>query len=443
MLIRFTVENFLSFKERVEFSMIPAKEAKLNDHIIKGNDLNVLKTGVVYGANAAGKSNLIMAMDFAKKLITKGTPPNKFIPLTPFKLDETCLEKPSRFEFEFKQGDKNYAYGFSVNHQWILEEWLYEINQIDEKPLFERKTQTDEEVIVTPGGSLQLSDNALDIFRYTGNMGTRPNQLFLTEIAQLNKKKLNILALIDAYQWFDKVLTIISTKSTSLKTDSLINNNFLDLINIFDTGITGIKPIEMDFDNQLKDLPQAVKENIAINLESGESVLIRANNKTQYVIFREGAQIKAVKLMAQHPTQSGFPALFEMGEESEGTQRMIDLIAALISLLNSKKVLLIDELERSLHPRLTKNLLELFLTHSKESQLIVTTHESGLLDSELLRTDEIWFVEKNQAGESSVYSLEEFKPNYDNKDIQNGYLLGRFGAVPLIRSRLFKQIAKS
>jgi AAA15 family ATPase/GTPase len=97
----------------------------------------------------------------------------------------------------------------------------------------------------------------------------------------------------------------------------------------------------------------------------------------------------------------------------------------------------------TLHPRLTKNLLELFLTHSKESQLIVTTHESGLLDSELLRTDEIWFVEKNQAGESSVYSLEEFKPNYDNKDIQNGYLLGRFGAVPLIRSRLFKQIAKS
>jgi len=111
MLIRFTVENFLSFKERVEFSMIPAKKAKLNEHIIKGNEINVLKTGVVYGANAAGKSNLIMAMDFAKKLITKGTPPNKFIPLTPFKLDETCLEKPSRFEFEFKQGDKNYAYG--------------------------------------------------------------------------------------------------------------------------------------------------------------------------------------------------------------------------------------------------------------------------------------------------------------------------------------------
>jgi len=442
MLIRFTVENFLSFKKRVEFSMIPAKKsAKLNEHIIKGNDISVLKTGILYGANAAGKSNLIMAMDFAKKLITKGTPPNKFIPLTPFKLDETYLEKPSRFEFEFKQGDKNYAYGFSLNHQWILEEWLYEINQIDEKPLFERKTQTNEEVIVTPGASLQLSDNALDIFRYTGNMGTRPNQLFITEIAQLNKKKLNISALVDTYQWFDKVLTIISTQSASLalkmKADNLINNHFLDLINLFDTGISGIKPIEVDFDNQLKDLPQAVKENIAINLESGESVLIRANNKTQYMIFRDGAQIKAVKLMTQHPTQSGLETLFEMGEESEGTQRMIDLIAALISLLNSKKVLLIDELERSLHPRLTKNLLELFLTHSKESQLIVTTHDSGLLDSELLRTDEIWFVEKNQAGESSVYSLEEFKPNYD-KDIQNGYLLGRFGAVPLIRSRLIK-----
>ncbi|HEC84187.1 MAG TPA: hypothetical protein ENI48_02955 [Thioploca sp.] len=144
-------------------------------------------------------------------------------------------------------------------------------------------------------------------------------------------------------------------------------------------------------------------------------------------------QLKAAKLMTLHPTQGGRQALFEISEESEGTQRMIDLIPALITLLNSEKVLVIDELERSLHPRLTKSLLELFLTHSKavKSQMIVTTHESGLLDLEWLRTDEI--VEKNQAGESSVYSLEEFKPNYD-KDIQRGYLLGRFGAVPLIRS---------
>jgi len=261
----------LSFKERVEFSMIPAQEPNLSHHLVKGkgsDDISVLKTGVVYGANAAGKSNLIRAMDFAKQLITTGTQPNKFIPISPFKLDETYLDKPSRFEFEFKQGGKNYAYGFSLNHQWILEEWLYEINQVNEKPLFERQTRTDEEVIVTPGAS--LSDDELGIFKYTGNMGTRPNQLFLTEIAKLNQKKLKLSALRDSYQWFDKVLTIMfpDTKyagfALEMKGDRVIQDKLLRLLKLFDTGISGIQPIKVDFDNQLKELPQAIKDNIAL-----------------------------------------------------------------------------------------------------------------------------------------------------------------------------------
>ncbi len=112
MLIRFTVENFLSFKERVEFSMIPGKGRKLSHHLIKREkpkDISVLKTGVLYGANAAGKSNVIKAIDFAKQLITKGTSPDKTIPIKPFKLEEAYLKKPSRFEFEFKQNGQTYA----------------------------------------------------------------------------------------------------------------------------------------------------------------------------------------------------------------------------------------------------------------------------------------------------------------------------------------------
>jgi len=140
--------------------------------------------------------------------------------------------------------------------------------------------------------------------------------------------------------------------------------------------------------------------------------------------------------MTQHHSKRGNETLFEISEESEGTQRLIDLIPGLITLLHSDKVFVIDELERSLHPSLTKTLLALFLNHSKgiKSQLIVTTHESELLDLELLRKDEIWFIEKNQAGESSVYSLEEFKLNY-GKDWRRGYLLGRFGAIPMIKTR--------
>jgi len=451
MLIRFTVENFLSFKERVEFSMIAGKGRKLSHHLIKRQkpkDISVLKTGVLYGANAAGKSNVIKAMDFAKQLITKGTSPDKVIPIKPFKLDEAYLKKPSRFEFEFKQNGKTYAYGFSLNTQWILEEWLYEINSVDEKPIFERQTVSDEQVIVTPGASLSFSnEEQAGVFKYTGSMGTRPNQLFLTEIANLNTKKLKIAALINSYQWFDKVLTLIfpDTRYAGLTFDApvadFIQADFVNFLTAFDTGISGIQAIEVDFENQLKELPETVKNSLALELEKGEYLLIWATNNIPYIIFRKGHQIKALKLMTKHSTKEKQETLFEIGEESEGTQRMIDLIPALITLFNNEKVFVIDELERSLHPTLTKTLLALFLTHSQnvKSQLIVTTHEAELLDLELLRPDEIWFVEKSKAGESSVYSLEEFKTNY-GKNWRQGYLLGRFGAVPMIKNRFLKSL---
>jgi AAA15 family ATPase/GTPase len=446
MLIRFTVENFLSFKERVEFSMIPANQQQLNDHIIKDEDINVLKTAVIYGANAAGKSNLIKAMSFAKQLIIKGTAPNKLIPIKPFKLDKTTLNKPSRFEFEFKHAGKNYAYGFVLNNKWILEEWLYEINPVDEQAIFERQTLSEEEIIITPGSKLDfLSEEQKGIFKYTGNISTRANQLFLTEVSKINTKKLHIPALLDTYTWFNQILTIIfpdmkyAGLSFEINSEHIIHNNLLNLLQVFDTGILGIETIEVDFDNEVKDLSQEEKDKIILNLENNQSLLIHAQNNTQYVIFRTDNEIKAFKLMTEHSTQDGLKALFEISEESEGTQRIIDLIPAFIILLESEKVIVIDELERSLHPRLTTTLVELFLTYSKKikSQLIFSTHESELLNLDKLRTDEIWFIEKNQNQESSVYSLEEFKPNYDN-EIQKGYLLGRFGAVPMIRNNLFQ-----
>ncbi|WP_083234083.1 AAA family ATPase [Candidatus Marithrix sp. Canyon 246] len=392
MLIRFTVENFLSFKERVEFSMIPAKKQQLNDHIIKDEDINVLKTAVIYGANAAGKSNLIKAMSFAKQLIVKGTAPNKFIPIKPFKLDKTSLNKPSRFEFEFKHGGKNYAYGFVLNNKWILEEWLYEINQVDEQAIFERQTLSEEQIIITPGNKLEfLNEEQKGIFKYTGNISTRANQLFLTEVSKINTKKIKIPALLDAYQWFNQVLTIIFPDNLSFEINSehIIHNNLLNLLQVFDTGILGIKTIEVDFENEVKDLTQENKDKIILNLEENESRLIHANNNRQYVIFRKDNQIKAFKLMTEHSTQDGLKALFEISEESEGTQRIIDLIPTFIILLESEKVIVIDELERSLHPRLTTTLLELFLTYSKKvkSQLIFSTHESELLNSDNLRSD--------------------------------------------------------
>ena len=155
----------------------------------------------------------------------------------------------------------------------------------------------------------------------------------------------------------------------------------------------------------------------------------------KYLLFgSEEVEIISLKMMTVHKDDEAGEVPFEISEESDGTRRIMELIPALIALNNGEKVYFIDEIERSLHPTLARVFFELFhrITESKNGQLIATTHESGLLDLKLFRKDEIWFVEKDQTGASRTYSMEEFKPRYD-KDIRKGYLLGRFGAVPLVK----------
>ena len=142
MLIRFTVENFLSFNQRIDFNMIAADDTHHSHHVVKGDSdesIRLLRTSIIYGANASGKSNLIKAMKFARDFIVHGVEKNKNININNFKLDKTCYKKPSRFEFEFKTDDQQYAYGFLVDKHKIHEEWLFEIGINTEIPIYERR----------------------------------------------------------------------------------------------------------------------------------------------------------------------------------------------------------------------------------------------------------------------------------------------------------------
>ena len=157
------------------------------------------------------------------------------------------------------------------------------------------------------------------------------------------------------------------------------------------------------------------------------------------VVFLHGdEQVRTAHLMTMHEVKSqGIKSSVNLRQESDGTRRLFDLSWVLIGLLtgNDDQVLIIDELDLRLHPHMTRNILDIFLTNSvaNRSQLIATTHEAGLLDLDLLRKDEIWFVEKDLDGNSTVYSLEEFVPQY-SRDIESGYLQGRFGAIPIVPS---------
>jgi len=440
MLIRFIIENFSSFRESTEFSMYAGKSNLLPHHIVKNdsNGLKLLRNAIIYGANASGKSNLIKAMAFAQNFIVQGIKVGRTIPVNRFKLDPEMLEKPAQFEFEFLINKNKYSYGFIIDSKSVIEEWLYIVGRSKDKLIFSRKT-TNGSINIFDFNNIKFSDKEQEQFvKFTGK-GTPVNRLFLTETNERNLRSISYFA--DAYDFFHRVLTIIFPESKysglefNLDTNDGLAINFQNFLKHFDTGVDGLVIQEIDYETEFSKLSEKIRTKVSDDIQKGESVIIDVDN-VKYVLRRNlNDEILAFKLMTKHKTSTDENIFFEINEESDGTQRLFDLIPALVDLIHNNKVYVIDELDRSLHPKLTKGIIEAFNEFSKatESQLIVTTHESSLLDLNFLRKDEIWFIEKNKSGESTAYSLEEFKPRYD-KEIRKGYLLGRFGAIPFISS---------
>lgn len=452
MLIRFTVENFLSFKDEMELSMVPGKTRKHRDHIMtdgNGQTSKALRSAVIYGANASGKSNLVKAIDFAKRTITRGKRPKRAFAVKPYRLDPAFADKPSKFQFEFRYKSTTYIYGFTLDSKRVHEEWLYEISTTKEKPIYERKTNSDDETVVEFSNIKFETQEERAFFNFVAK-GTRSNQLFLTESMERNIRYFE-----NIYDWFDKVLVILFPDShrVNLEHEFIMDEGsyseaIKNFLRDFDTGISNIDVSAVDLDTETsipRNLKQKVKSRLLAGGDEERVAKIRSNNGRNFLVFKnDDNKITAFKLMTGHKVKGKDEELFlNIFEESDGTQRLFDLIPALFDLLHEDRVFIIDELDRSLHPHLSYKIVQLFLESACEcnSQLIVTTHESSLLDQDLLRRDEIWFVEKNLDGESSLYSLEEFTPRYDN-DIRKGYLLGRFGGIPFIKNVHNLHVAK-
>ncbi|WP_254173029.1 AAA family ATPase [Planktothrix pseudagardhii] len=444
MLVQVTLENVLSFKEETTFSMVGVNSDLNHVHHLAveqaGKGRSLLPISAIYGANAAGKSNLIKAIDFAKDLIVNGTRGVQTIPVSPFKLSDSN-KKPSKFQFIFTYQGSLYSYGFKLNKTQIFEEWLY-VTPKDKKRevlFFERLTNENKITEVEYGLSLKGRNSKYKQFLDFIAQGTRPNQLFLTEALDRNVE--TVKPVID---WFKNVLTIIPAESSyqGLELGILSSQEFTDFLRDFlkfaDTGIDsiGTQKLDLDFNNLFQKISEEERKEIFKIIEDNENlVTIIENNIGERYLFNKGAdgQLNLIKIITQHRDDQGVLVDFLMEEESEGTQRLINLIPALFMLQqNPEKVIFLDELDRRLHPLLSRRFVEMALhcrNPNSQSQLIFTTHDTNLLDLELLRKDEIWFVEKNQQGESHLYSLAEFKISPDLK-IEKGYFNGRFGAIP-------------
>lgn len=440
MLITFKISNFLSFDESIVFSMRAGKVESLPFHSIKGTkrtDIDILKSSIIYGANASGKSNFIKSIDFARKLILRGisniNTDNKH-----FKLDTENIAKPTQIEFEFKVGNKMYAYGIvlSLHENKIKEEWLFELLKTTDKPIFERKVLDNGKSDISL--KIKLEKDGLNRFEVY-KKDIKDNQLFLTEVNNKDLSEIkNINAFIDSYEWFKNSITIIYPNMginglDFIGNDEEMKKSFTFFLQHFKTQIMAVETIEQDIEDKV---PTKLQDEILNDLksENAKAVSIRLGQNSYTFSKNDKGEVKIFKLQTKHKLRNNEDMIdFEVSEESDGTRRLMDLIPALVGLTKSNGTYIIDEIDRSLHPELTQKILEFFLISTKniESQLIVTTHESSLLNLELLRRDEIWFVEKDLYGASKMYSLEEFKPRHD-KEVRKAYLQGRFGAIPFI-----------
>lgn len=453
MLIRFNVRNFLSFSSKEngqteEFSMIPGKVRKKKDHLYDDGNIRLLKFAAIYGANAAGKSNLVKAMDFARSTIISGLPKGSSEKYCKSKIENKNAK--SYFEFEIKIGGKIYSYGFEVilNLGKFTSEWLIElVGAGQENVIFERDIEKKEYYIDGPLKEEGLY-NKMDM--YLADNRSDDSVLFLSMMNQHNKDlyqqypSANIIKKV--FYWFMFQLDINypdrPISNYSYMADSENVNEICRIISAFGTGITNFELVDVEPEKIFSKLPSFVRKEIINSIDRGVKELKEQKDKKALsLIMRTEKDFFIIKIHQNEDVEcktiqfshSNVNLLFSLMEESDGTIRLLDLLEILLSREN--KTYVVDELDRCLHPALTYKYVDAFLeiAAKKNIQLIVTTHESRLMDFDLLRRDEIWFVDKKKNGETDIYSLDEYNERFDKK-IDKAYLDGRYGGVPIFNT---------
>lgn len=438
MLIRFLVKNLFSFKELTEFNMLPGRFSRMPYHVYKTGDIELLKLNAMYGANGAGKSNLIKSLALLGEFVKTGNLPIEFLVET-FKFDKENRDKDVYLGVEFIKDEVPYYYGITINQGIIVEEEL-QISGIEKKEdytLFTRTDKPSEKELELVFSKEVMEDKEAAIF-----------PLFLkNEILERNKPVLFYMTsrknkVFDpfkkALQWFTHDLTTVMPHSKPgnlnimLEGDAGFYQFATSVLQSFNTGIKSINvdtiPIEEFFGEDDKKQAERITAEIKAN---PEKVWTFGTEQEVITFVLRQNKVVAKRLSFLHDTDGG-NIIFTAAQESDGTRRLLDYLPVFYTAIHLKHVYLIDEIERSIHPLLIKELIKKF-SHdaSTMGQLIFTTHESNLLDQDIFRPDEIWFAEKNKEGATTVYPLSDFKEHH-TIDIQKGYLNGRYGGIPFL-----------
>lgn len=445
MLIGLKVRNFKSFNDLTAFSMVASnKLRKQKERLYESDTISLLKSTVIYGPNATGKTNFVDVLQFMKDCVT-----NQEIPIESYnwycRNHEDNKEKISSFSVQFLLDEDCYEYGFDaiLNTQTIKDEWIILLNK--NRVLYQRNNNG------RPMHNLNLNreeQNRMDI--YMNDFISNDKSLFLTEMNR-NKhfqKDSNLNVFCKIHQWFTKDLNVVLpdmplTKFSYYYDESTLNN-IKKIVRSFDTGIEDIEIKNMSeeqLQNKIgislyKDVISELKKNVQ---NKGQELNLSMRSKKEFfnITMNDNYDLEIKTLSFKH----GKSMLdFEFCEESDGIRRIFDFLDILLN-KNQNSVYVIDEMERSLHPNLFNRFIELLNEYHKQCniQVIFTTHESSIMKQDLLRRDQIWFIERNKNNDSRIYSLDTFNERFDKK-ISKAYLEGRYGAIPQFKSLYINEL---
>lgn len=420
MLVEFSVSNFLSIKERSTLSLVKSSMKGLEKtnviEVEAPSTPDILRGAVIFGPNAAGKSNLIKAFGTLTEIVEDSArewQSGENLPVTPFLFDDESIDNPSEFEVTFIAQGVRYTYGFAATKQMVTEEWLYAYPKGRAQRWIERIYDTEKETFFW--GTMDKLSGKKQLWQDA----TRPNALFLSTAIQLNSQQLK-----PVYEWLVDKLRVAGlgtwSRAFTMKMceDDLEKKKVMNFLEAADVSISDVVIKEDNFNSDFlpDDMPDSVREDIIKQFEGK----------------------KIVEAKTVHLTSSGRKVLLDLDDESDGTKKIFALAAPWLESLEKGYVLVIDELHDNLHPLMVNYLVGLFnnpATNPNNAQLIFTTHDTSLLDQDVFRRDQIWFCEKDNAQTTKFYPLTDFNPRKGVENLERGYLAGRYGALPFINGR--------
>lgn len=424
MLIDFKVTNFRSIREEQTLSLVASNyEKDLTDCIIERDlpglsGVKFLRGAAIYGANASGKSNVLEAVRFLANFVRKSATkiqPGESTQTEPFKLDQTSITQPSKFEITFFAEDVRYLFGLSLTTQRVIEEYLVAYPKGLPQRWYHRTydEQQQKYIWVRPGSGFKR-DKSLE-------EKTRENSTFLSVAPQFNHPQLT-----PVFHWFQTNFHFIQlsadgrfgpvfTAKQLAKPDH--HDRILTLLKNADIGVSEAKVVREPY--KLEEFTKLFSEDAIKELNIEE---VMANREK-------------IEIQLSHKVDGMDPVFLDFeSEESAGTRRFFSLIGPWIDILEEGHTVFIDEIETSLHPLLIRELLKLLFSaenNPKGAQVVFTTHNPILLDTTLMRRDQIWFTEKSSTGATHLYPLTDYQPRKDEA-LAKGYLSGRYGGIPFI-----------